>query len=245
MIPIYLCDDEPIWLRKIKEIIEKFSIQDDFDIAHAYSAASPYALLAHLHSHMEYPAIYILDIDLKSDMDGLQLAAEIRKLDTNGYIIFITTYSELAMKTFEYKVEALDYIIKDADNLENQVLSCFQHIKQEIHQIPANPDTIKLSSDKKILIIPIQEIICAEAIKGSHKVRVHKKNGLLETFIPLAKIHEMSRNQLFLCHRAYLINPVYIQEFKLSSRIFIMSNGTECTCSAGNITAARRIMKAL
>lgn len=46
-------------------------------------------------------------------MNGFELAQEIRKFDPRGFIIFITTHAELSYMTFTYKVEALDYIIKD------------------------------------------------------------------------------------------------------------------------------------
>ena len=57
--------------------------------------------------------IYFLDIDLKTDMTGLTLAQEIRKYDPRGFIIFITTHSEMSYMTFIYKLEALDFILKD------------------------------------------------------------------------------------------------------------------------------------
>ena len=51
--------------------------------------------------------------DLGADINGINLGEEIRQLDPTGYIIFITTHAELSHLTFKYKVEALDYIIKD------------------------------------------------------------------------------------------------------------------------------------
>ena len=44
------------------------------------------------------------------------MAEKIRDIDSLGYIIFITTHSELTYLTFKYRVEAMDFILKDNVN---------------------------------------------------------------------------------------------------------------------------------
>ena len=62
--------------------------------------------------------LYFLDLEINDyTKKGLEIAQLIRAKDPYGTIVFVTTHPELAPKTFEYKVSALDFITKDQDNL--------------------------------------------------------------------------------------------------------------------------------
>lgn len=61
---------------------------------------------------MGYKAVYdiiLMDIEMKF-MDGMMAAEEIRKVDTEVIIIFITNSPQYAIKG--YAVDALDYVLK-------------------------------------------------------------------------------------------------------------------------------------
>ena len=65
-----------------------------------------------------------LDICLQSEMTGLILAQELRKIQPRCFIIFITSHSEMSILTFQYKVEALDFIIKDSsENIRKEYMN--------------------------------------------------------------------------------------------------------------------------
>lgn len=72
----------------------------------------------------ENTGLFFLDIDLKSDMNGLTLAQRIRQIQPRCFIVFITSHSEMSFLTFQYKAEALDFIVKDTT----------EHIKSKIHE---------------------------------------------------------------------------------------------------------------
>lgn len=105
MIRIALVEDDPIYVRQLKEYLtryeksvgEKFVItcfSDGDEIAIGYKA--------------EYDII-LMDIEM-GFMDGMTAAEEIRKLDTEVVIIFITNMPQYAIKG--YAVDALDYVLK-------------------------------------------------------------------------------------------------------------------------------------
>ena len=54
-----------------------------------------------------------MDIAIKGNQNaGLEIAEKIRKLDAIGQISFVTTHNEFASITYEYKVNAHDFIDK-------------------------------------------------------------------------------------------------------------------------------------
>lgn len=106
---IYICEDNRKQRETIENIILSLTENTDFNIS--FSTDDPKALLKKLENNKQ-TNIYFLDVDLNSYINGLELAKEIRKFDINGYIIFLTSHAELTLLTFQYKVRAMDYILK-------------------------------------------------------------------------------------------------------------------------------------
>ena len=99
MIPIYLCEDDESQLSLLASLIEKYIFIQGYDMEIVCKASSPHGLLSSLAPKAE-TAIYFLDIQLHSDIDGIELASMIRQNDPRAFIIFTTTHSEMAMTTF-------------------------------------------------------------------------------------------------------------------------------------------------
>ena len=110
MIPIYLCEDNPLQLDLLKSMIEKYIFIQAYDMEIRQAVHTPHELLNLLPDQPEN-AVYFLDIHLHSDMDGIELASAIRQKDPRAFIIFTTTHSEMAMTTFRYQVEPLGFLI--------------------------------------------------------------------------------------------------------------------------------------
>ena len=113
MVPIYICEDQSEILKQLEKNIRNVSMIEEFDFAIALVTTSPEELLRCL-KEQRTQGIYFLDIEFpKESMNGFELGKEIRKLDSRGFLIYVTTHSELLPETFTYQLEALDYILKD------------------------------------------------------------------------------------------------------------------------------------
>lgn len=76
-------------------------------------------------------AVFLLDIALNSDINGIQLASQIRDLGIRSKIIFVTTHTELSLTVFQYQVEALDFILKDFPDRLYERLNTVLRVAQE------------------------------------------------------------------------------------------------------------------
>ena len=74
MIPIYLCEDNPLQLDLLKSMIEKYIFIQAYDMEIRQAVHTPHELLNLLPDQPEN-AVYFLDIHLHSDMDGIELAS--------------------------------------------------------------------------------------------------------------------------------------------------------------------------
>lgn len=232
MIPIYLCEDDKRQLDYWKKIITNTIIISEWDMGIKAAVTNPYELLMNIDKGRPENAIYFLDIDLKSNMNGIELAAEIRKFDPRAFIIFVTTHNEMAVHTIKYKVEPLDFIVKEAPDFKEQMRSCLKNAYGK-YQVPRNPvtDLLTISMGRKLMIIPFDDIYYIEPSTHSHKIRLQKKNEILEFSSSLSEIKTKLDDRFIACHKAYIVNCKHIRKVDKKTYTVYFDNNKTCPCS--------------
>ena len=112
MLDIFVCEDNAAQRQTIVQTIQNTILIEELDMQLVLNTGDPYVLLEKI-KNSQNTGIYFLDIDLGSDINGMKLAQLIRLYDPRGFIIFITAHSELSYMTFQYQVEAMDFVLKD------------------------------------------------------------------------------------------------------------------------------------
>lgn len=232
MLPIYVCDDQKAHLMSLTQIIEKIIIIDEVDMELKYQSETPEELLAYL-ADKKGPALYFLDIALKVQMNGLQLAEEIRKLDPRGFIVFVTTHDEMAPLTFQYKVEAMDFIIKEnTKELANRIRECMEYaLRQYISPFNQIHKVLAIPLQERIVTIVQDDIIFLENAAQAHKIRIHKENSIMDIYSTLKELKILLDEHFFQCHKCYIINMDRVVEVNTKERKVIMDNGMVCDVS--------------
>lgn len=103
--------DDDAQRKSVVQNIHNTVLIEELDMQLLLDTSDPYKLLEMVKANQN-TGIYFLDIDLKCDMNGMKLAQEIRKFDPRGFIVFITAHSELSYMTFQYRVEAMDFVLR-------------------------------------------------------------------------------------------------------------------------------------
>ena len=177
MLDIYICEDNENQLKYFASHISDYCIFQNLDAEMVLASPNPGEILAH-YSKAQNPALFFIDIELKAKINGIELAGQIREKGKKAFIVFITIHSELTLLTFQYKVEALDFIIKDnQDNIKRRITECI-NIAYKRHMINNKDQLIRITVDDKIIFLDMEEIIFIETTKIRHKLRLHTKNGL-------------------------------------------------------------------
>lgn len=232
MISVYLCDDEPIWIKRINKAIKDYQIKSDWELIIKYQATSPEALLQYLTEHPPMNGIYFLDIDFKTSIDGLYLAKQIRNMDPQSSIVFITTHEEMVMETFRLKLEVLDYIIKNVSPLTDQIHQCLQHHEDKFITMQKDtiaPIIIRVAGSYHA-VFP-QEIYYVETIKNAHKVCLHLQSTIYHFTDSLSSLQKRLGEDFVHCHKTCLVNVRHIRELDYTNRQAILHNGDCCSCS--------------
>ncbi|MGM0123351.1 two-component system, LytTR family, response regulator AgrA [Enterococcus sp. AZ194] len=233
MIPIFICEDDPIQRVRIEGIVRNYIMFEEYDMTLALSTHDPYEILDYMDKQEVNKGVYFLDIDLEQSMNGIQLGAEIRKKDIYSRIIFVTTHSELMLLTFTYKVEAMDYIIKDQlESLQQRIHNClFRVYEYYLSETIQEEARIKLKINNQVRIFPLKDVLFFETIEASHKVRLHMTNSRIDFYSSLGELEELS-SSLVRIHKSYLVNKENIVTIDRKNREVVMSNGETCLASA-------------
>lgn len=239
MLKIYICEDIEVQRDHLQQIIENIVLMEDLDMEFGCVSENPHTILDRV-KESEEVGIYFLDIALETDMTGLTLAQEIRKYDPRGFIIFVTTHSEMSYMTFIYKLEALDFILKDnPEELGKRVYECILKANQRYasanNKVQANY-SVKIND--KVFTVDYDEILFFETSPNVHKIILHCRNRQMEFLGKIKEIEKEVDGRFYRCHRSFLVNRDNIREIDFQNRVIYMVNGDECLLST-------RMMKGL
>ena len=175
MIGVYLCDDEPTVRHQIQIVLERKILIEDWDMEIVCSVDNPLTLLETLTRTDSRQGIYFLDVDLKDrTWDGFLLGQEIRRMDPHATLVYITSYGNLACRTFQYHLEAFDYIIKDPKRLEQSVSLCLEAVQTRLTTERRNPkEVFTLRTGDIIRNIPLNDIFFFETAPTPQIGRAH------------------------------------------------------------------------
>ena len=148
MLNFVICDDNLNILDKLSKMLESIFTKYNYDAEVGFQSDNIEEILKYVTNNKT--DVLMLDINLKSDKTGLELAESVRKKNKDIYIIFTTGHLEYAMMAYKFKT--FDYLAKPItlERLEETITRLFD----DINGLPRKYITI----DNKNTIIDESEI---------------------------------------------------------------------------------------
>lgn len=203
MIKIAVCDDEAAMCEQMKEMAAQILGQwkEPFDMA---CYLSPQELLGNSYR----PDLLFLDIQMPG-LNGVELARKLKEQELDCAIIFVTVLEDCMLDAFE--VEAVDYLCKpvDKDRLERALRRVLKRWKNTA----GNHLFIQTKSWSRK--VKVSDIYYCEVI--NRKIYLHTKSGVIEYYGKLKETERQLGSSFIKCHRSYLVNLRYLQEYKEGS----------------------------
>ena len=199
MIKIAIIEDNPTDSAQIRKMVEGiFSLEKlEFSIDEFPSAIDFF---------FKYQSVYdliLMDIDMP-EMDGLEAAKRLRKLDLQVLLVFVTNMAQYAIKGYE--VDALDFILKPLDKY-----SFALKMKRVLARVSKNKDNSILISTDNLESIALQIPSIKYVEVSGHYVIYHTLEGTYKQYSTLKKVEEQINNPNFIkCNRCFLVNLSYV-----------------------------------
>lgn len=213
MFNIIICEDENVIRRKIEAALNEISIKHDIDIEVSLSTADP--LEAYNYVVNKKTDILLLDIDLKDNtMDGIKLGNELRKIDKNIIIVFISSRLE---KIFEcFTCNPFDFIPKPSIN---------PHLEETILRIMTNKLYVPHGNFIKIKnnVINTDEIIYIE--KQLAKALFYSYSSCTEIYISFLQLLSCLPDNFIQINKSYIVNKLFIIDINTIEKNIYLKNG--------------------
>ena len=216
MIKFALCDDNVNILDKLEKMLESIFAKNNFDASVVFTSSTTKDMLDFINCNKV--DVIMLDIHLKSDKSGLQLAEAIRKFNKDSYLIFTTGHLEYVM--YAYKFKTFDYLAKPItyDRLEETIVRLFEDVKGQPKRY------IKI--DNKNTIIDASEIQYIK--RDGMKLIFHTSSHDYDAYNSFAKIQDTLPKNYRRCHKSCIANLSQIKDVEPVSGIITFKDGSTC-----------------
>ena len=238
MIGIYLCDDDAV-RHQIQTALEWKICMENYDMQVVCSSASAQELLDAVEDGAG--SIYFLDVELKDKAwDGFRLGQELRRRDPHGTLVYITSYGDLAWRTFQYHLEAFDYIVKGPEPVGPSAARCLDEIHERLlAERQAPTETFTLRTGDMVRHVPLRDILFFETAPAPHHVFLHTSGSRMNFLGSLNELEIQLGEQFIRTHRAYLVAADKIEAVDLKhNKLWV--GGQECLLSRAGKAELRR-----
>ena len=200
MIRIVICDDEKVFLEKIKESTKQFFYNRKIDTV-IQSFQNSNGLISDIKNKTD---LFLLDIMMPGN-SGLELASIIRDIQPDAYIIFISNMEDAVFTSFKYA--PLRFIRKEYINEElSEALSAFL----SDYYTPEN--IIEVNDGKKVIALPVKSINFAESNK--HYIQIYTDSGCYSVRGKLSDYVEIfSYENIVHINQSYMVNLNYVKSY--------------------------------
>jgi two-component system response regulator AgrA len=230
---IAICEDERAYLDYLTRMLKKISDENRLGVSVALACTKQEELECFLLT--DAADVYLLDINLKSGLEGYELALRIRERQPRAYIVFIS--ENLSMVFQSFKAHPFDFLPKPVS--ENVLANLLDDISRHMAGLQQEGEQGRNGEGRYIIIrsaaknyrVNKDDIIMIEKLK--EKAFVYTSRSKLTCNISLDDFEEMlADSRTFArCHKSFIVNKNYIVEEDPAQMKVILENGLSCYVS--------------
>lgn len=215
MLKFALIDDDKKLLIDFYKMLKSIFIKHDLDAKVVFYSTNVVALLDYVKDSKV--DVLFLDIDLKSNLSGLEIAEIVRKSNRDCYIIFETAHLEYGLIAYKYKT--FDFICKPvtSQRLEECVLRLFEDVSELKKKF--------IRIDNKNTIISETDITYIK--KDGMKLIFHTETRDYEIYGSFQKIQNSLPQNFVRCHKSFIANINNITKVE-SNKNIVYFNSSSC-----------------
>lgn len=150
--------------------------------------------------------LIILDVEMPG-INGIETAQEIRKVDSNTIIMFITNLAEYAIHG--YSVEAIDYVLKPItyEDFAMKISKAMRYVERNVKR------QIILHTSEGDIPVSVADIYYIEVVR--HYLHYHTTSGKYEVRGVMKQLEqELQELKFRRCNQSYLVNLAHVKAIR-------------------------------
>lgn len=204
MVKAAVCDDQEIYAKRLEGVVNDTCRERGTSVS--VSRYTDSGMLLYDVEEGAYFDLFLLDIEMPG-LDGMKLAAKIRRCLPDALIVFITSHTEYAIKAYELSV--FRYIPKSESEtcLPLALLDAFAIVErrsQECYLIETPRKLKKLAVDEILYIYKDQK----NSVFVLKEERVQVRKSLSQV------IKELNRPEFLMVERGYVVNLYHVMKLE-------------------------------
>ena len=197
MLRLAIVDDTPADSAALRALVaDYFTRNEQAYMLHVFD--TPLDFIRSTESHD------IVFMDIRMDkLDGIEVARIMRKINTDAVLIFVTPMAQLAIKGYE--VDALDFIVKPADQFSinyvlTKALTRLENTSSTVFALKTSEGIVSLSSGDITYVEVFDHNLAYHTTKGVYEVR-----GRLSDVVK-----KLDPKRFIMCNRSFVVNLRYV-----------------------------------
>lgn len=215
MLMLAIVDDEPKDSAALNALVaEYFRQNNQAYMVHVFNAPLDFIRSTENHD--------IVFMDIRMDkLDGLEVARLMRKINKDSVLIFVTHMAQLAIRGYE--VDALDFIVKPADQFSinyvlDKAITRLESVTSTVFALKTSDGIISLSSNDITYVEVFDHNLVYHTTKGNYDVR-----GRLSDVLK-----KLDEKRFIMCNRSFVVNMRYVSS---TCNEYLVVDGTKIPIS--------------
>lgn len=218
MLNFVICDDSIQMINQLTLLFEKSFVKNDFDAKIVFKTQDYKELLSYISSNLVN--VIVLDIEFKnSKFNGLDIANEIRKINKDCYIIFITSHFEYIVEAYDYKTFA--YLFKNSLSVET-----LSNTLKRLFDDASGSSSKFIKVDGRGTFLDLNDIQFIE--KNGMKLIYHTTHGSVDAYSSFSKLEEKLPKTFVRCHKSFVANINNISNISFTDSAITFKDNEVC-----------------
>lgn len=164
--------------------------------------------------------IYLLDIQLEDETNGIELRRKLHEVDQDGYIVYVSAYEHYALECCQS--HAFDFLLKPWTT--EQLRDCIRAIREDM----ARRETgtwLTITMGSRTLRLQQEEILYLS--KKHNSVTIHLASGdTIQYRTSFSALLKSLKSSLFIqCHKSYIVQRNAVREFRWDDDELLLNTG--------------------
>lgn len=165
--------------------------------------------------------VYMLDIELQEQNNGIDLRRQLHETDPDGYIVYVSAYERYALECCQS--HAFDFLLKPWTSA--QLRACIRAILADMENFRAEEPRLVIRIGSRTLRLKQSDILYLS--KEHNNVTIHLLSGdtIQQRTSFEALFRQMEAGDFLRCHKGYVVRRSAVSEYRWSEDELILCTG--------------------